>query len=159
MADGIPMLKCPVCPWTNGHPVTDHWTGCAGFGKELTVGLVKEQVQNEVRTVSLTGGEKGVKAQRLALLPSTALNRISEVYHFGASKYSAHNWRKGYEWSKSYDALQRHLSAWWERDEIDPESGLSHLAHAGFHLFALITYSGHDRYKQFDDRYNPEEGF
>lgn len=143
---------CPTCLWT-GTILQYHkrpYPGCTE--------LVRPLRRQEIRTTSSTGGEKGVKPQRLSLLPSTALNTISEVYHFGASKYSAHNWRKGYEWSKSYDALQRHLNAWWERDEIDPESGLSHLAHAGFHLFALITYSANPRYKQFDDRYSPEEG-
>lgn len=110
----------------------------------------------EVRTTSRTGGEKGVKPQRLSLLPTQALWTISEVYGFGEKKYAAHNWRRGYEWSKSYDALQRHLSAWWERDEFDEESGLSHLAHAGFHLFALIIFRNNPRYAEFDDRYKEE---
>lgn len=110
----------------------------------------------EVRSVSSTGGEKGVKPQRLSLLPRVALERISEVYGFGEKKYAAHNWRRGYEWSKSYDALQRHLGAWWDREENDPESGLSHLAHAAFHIFSLLVFSGDRRYEQFDDRYKEE---
>lgn len=110
----------------------------------------------EVRSVSSTGGEKGVKPQRHSLIPRQALDRIAEVYDFGSRKYAAHNWRRGYEWSKSYDALQRHLTAWWDREENDPESGLSHLGHAGFHIFALIVFSGHKKYEQFDDRYTPE---
>jgi len=140
---------CPSCEW-NESSGTLHPSRCPDSPFHY-------QALAEVRSVSSTGGEKGVKAQRLSLLPSAALNRISEVYHFGASKYSAHNWRKGYEWSKSYDALQRHLNAWWEREETDPESGLSHLAHAGFHLFALITWDRDPRYQIFDDRYTPEE--
>lgn len=116
------------------------------------------KVMKEIRSVSKTGGEKGVKPQRYSLMPRAALERISEVYHFGTEKYSAHNWRLGYEWSKSYDAVQRHLNAWWDREETDPESGLSHLSHAGFHIFALLVFSGNPRYKQFDDRYQePEE--
>jgi hypothetical protein len=50
----------------------------------------------EVRTTSATGGEKGVKPEAWALLPSEALEEIARVYAFGAEKYAAHNWRKGY---------------------------------------------------------------
>lgn len=109
--------------------------------------------RGEIRTKSATGGEKGVKPQRYSLLPRQALDVISEVYGFGVKKYAAHNWRRGYEWSKSYDALQRHLTAWWEREDNDPESGLSHLGHAGFHVFALIVFSSNARYSHYDDRY------
>lgn len=118
-----------------------------------TMNELADTMVSEIRTVSKTGGEKGVKPQRYSLIPRKALDTITEVYHFGASKYASHNWRKGYEWSKSYDALQRHITAWWDREETDPESGLSHLAHAGFHIFALIVFSSEKRYAEFDDRY------
>lgn len=113
---------------------------------------------NETRTVSSTGGEKGVKPQRYSLIPREGLDVIGEIYDFGSRKYAPHNWRKGYEWSKSYDALQRHLTAWWDREENDPESGLSHLGHAGFHIFALIVFSKDRRYAEFDDRYGSPSG-
>lgn len=108
----------------------------------------------EVRSVSSTGGEKGVKPQRHSLIPKEGLDTIAEVFAFGAEKYAAHNWRKGYEWSKSYDALIRHLTAWFSGEDLDPESGLSHLGHAGFHIMALSTWQRlGGRYEQFDDRY------
>lgn len=110
----------------------------------------------ETRTVSSTGGEKGVKDQRHDLLPRVALDRISEVYAFGARKYADHNWRRGYEWGKSYAAAQRHLTAFWDGESLDPESGLSHVAHAGFHLFALLTWldeQGEGADNPFDDRW------
>jgi hypothetical protein len=111
---------------------------------------------SEVRTTSSTGGEKGVKAQRHDLLPRPALDAIAEVYAFGAQKYADHNWRRGYEWGKSYAALQRHLTAWWDGEDLDPESGLSHLGHAGFHVFALLTWmaeQGSGVENVFDDRW------
>jgi hypothetical protein len=87
----------------------------------------------EVRVVDPeTGGEKGMKPVRHSLIPVKALNVIARVYHYGASKYAAHNWRKGYDWSLSYDACRRHLDAFWDGEDLDPESGLPHLAHAGF---------------------------
>lgn len=113
-------------------------------------------MSTETRTTSATGGQKGVKEQRHDLLPRTALDAISEVYAFGAIKYADHNWRRGYEWSKSYAALQRHLTAWWDGESLDPESGLSHLGHAGFHVFALLTWlaeQGEGVENAFDDRW------
>ena len=108
----------------------------------------------EVRVVNeKTGGAKGSKPQRLELLPPEALERIAEVYAFGAQKYAPNNWLRGYDWSLSYGALQRHLNAFWRGEDLDPETGLTHLAHAGFHVLALLVYLVHpDAYGEFDDR-------
>lgn len=95
----------------------------------------------EVRIVDAsTGGAKGRKPARYELLPWAALDTVAEVYAFGAQKYDDHNWRKGYAWSLSFGALQRHLSAFWEGHDLDDESGLPHLGHAAFHVLALLTY-------------------
>lgn len=88
-----------------------------------------------------TGGEKGQKPERFSLLPFDALDEILRAYHYGASKYADHNWRRGYKWSLSFDAALRHLTAWWEREDLDKESGLSHLAHAGWHILCLLWFS------------------
>lgn len=110
----------------------------------------------EVRIVdSETGGEKGMKPVRNSLIPVKALNVIARVYHYGASKYAAHNWRKGYDWSLSYDACRRHLDAFWDGEDLDPESGLPHLAHAGFHILTMLTFMLDPRYSSKDDRYKP----
>ena len=112
--------------------------------------------KGEVRTTSSTGGEKGVKPEAYALIPWEAMDEIARVYAFGAEKYAAHNWRKGYEWSKSFSSLCRHIFAWWRGEDLDPESGLSHLGHAGFHVLGLLTWClDRKRYGEFDDRYRP----
>jgi hypothetical protein len=109
----------------------------------------------EVRfTDPSTGAQKGRKPEALSLLPYPALASISRVYNYGASKYAAHNWRAGMPWSWSYDALQRHLGLFWEGQDLDDESGLPHLAHAGFHVFSLLTYQ--EQNLGTDDRYKPE---
>lgn len=94
----------------------------------------------EVRTVSSTGGEKGVKPQRFDLIPVEALTKLAEHYGRGAEKYDDNQWRKGYEWSKSYAALQRHITAWWGGEDLDPEFGTSHLAAVAWHAFTLLTF-------------------
>lgn len=101
-------------------------------------------MSEEVRTTSATGGQKGVKSERHSLLPRKGLDAIARVFGFGAEKYAAHNWRKRYEWSKSLDALERHIGAFMDGETYDPESGLPHLAHAGFHILVLLTWLEED---------------
>lgn len=108
---------------------------------------------SEVRvTDERTGGQKGAKPEAMALLPWDALLEVSRVYHHGARKYEPNNWRRGYDWSLSFSALQRHLAAFWTGEDVDPESGLPHLAHAAFHVLTLLVFSTQARYRSLDDR-------
>tara|TARA_Y100000389_G_C17318696_1_gene441875 strand:+ start:326 stop:643 length:318 start_codon:yes stop_codon:yes gene_type:complete len=91
----------------------------------------------------------------LALLPSEALIEIAQVLGFGAEKYGPNNWRDDAdktEWSRSYSSLQRHLTAFWSGQDIDPESGLSHLAHAATQIVILMVQQS-DGHLHMDDRY------
>lgn len=101
---------------------------------------------------SSTGGRKGKKPERFDLLPPSALAELARVYDFGASKYAPNNYRQGYEWSLSSAALLRHVFAFQEGEDDDPESGFSHLAHAAFHCLAIIQ-SIYDHGDRFDDRF------
>jgi hypothetical protein len=48
----------------------------------------------------------------------------------GATKYGRSNWRAtGVRASIYYDAIVRHLTAWFEGEDTDPDSGLPHMAH------------------------------
>lgn len=105
----------------------------------------------EIRTVSATGGEKGVKLARFDLLPPSALFSIAEHFGRGSKKYKDHNWRRGYEWSKSYASLQRHLHAFWGGEDVDEETGSPHLAAAAFHVLVLLEF--YDTHPEYDDRY------
>ena len=72
---------------------------------------------------------------------------------FGAEKYEDRNWEKGVDYNKYYGALLRHIFAWWNGEELDPETGLSHLYHAGCCLMFLSHYSSlPEKYKDFDNR-------
>ena len=106
---------------------------------------------DEIRSKSSTGAEKGMKPQRFDLIPVPALTKIAELYGKGAEKYAADNWRAGYEWSKSYAALQRHASQFWNGEDIDEEMGLPHMAAVAFHAMALLTFM--EEHPEFDDRY------
>lgn len=98
------------------------------FGEELRI------------TDPVTGGQKGVKLARLDLIPVYAQIEEAKVHGMGAVKYNSYNWRKGYDWGLSYGAMQRHLNAFWNGEDRDPESGLPHLAHARWHTGVLLEF-------------------
>jgi hypothetical protein len=88
-----------------------------------------------------TGGEKDAKQAVLGDLCPRALMEVARVAGFGRAKYARLNYSKGYDWSLSYDALQRHLHAFWDHEDLDPESGRPHLAHAAWHCLCLLCFS------------------
>lgn len=90
---------------------------------------------------------------RYDLLPPEALQEVVEVLSFGAAKYGDRNWEKGLPYSRYFGAAMRHLWAWWRGEDLDPESGLSHLAHAGCCVLFLLTYELRGM-KTLDDRPN-----
>lgn len=106
-----------------------------GPGGKLLMGVSEERVVDPD-----TGGAKGKKDAEYALIPTNPLEQVAKVYGFGAEKYSAFNWAKGYDWNLSYSALFRHIEAHRSGDSSDDESGLNHLAHAAFHLFTLMEF-------------------
>lgn len=106
----------------------------------------------EVRvTDPVTGGAKGRKQCQLGAVDPDALGWVGRVAGYGGGKYARYNFAKGYQWSLSYDALQRHLMAFWNGEDLDPESRLPHLAHAAWHCLALMTFSL--RHRGTDDRF------
>ncbi len=105
--------------------------------------------------------EDELKAQKhddgrppLGWLPRTAVVQVSQVLAYGARKYSRHQWRKGMEWQRLIDASLRHIYAFSDGEDIDPESGLPHLAHAACCLSFLMEYT--TTHPEFDDRYKKE---
>jgi hypothetical protein len=85
---------------------------------------------------------------RVDLVPTGAIRGVAEVLTFGAEKYDAHNWRKGIAYSRLYAAAQRHLMAYWEGEDTDPESGKSHLYHAITNIIFMSEMPA-----KFDDRW------
>lgn len=96
--------------------------------------------QETIATDPVTGGQKGVKRERYSLIPVEPMAEVARVYGDGAQKYSANNWRLGYSWSWSLDALGRHIEDFRRGNTKDKDSGLHPLAHAVFHLLTLMEY-------------------
>lgn len=87
-----------------------------------------------------TGGQKGTKLARFSLIPAEFLWALAEHYGLGARKYADRNWERGYKWSLSVDALERHLNQWKMGENNDPETGSSHLIAVAWHACALFIF-------------------
>jgi hypothetical protein len=86
----------------------------------------------------------------LGMIPTSALIEDALVLRFGAEKYGRDNWRKGMDWSRLIDAALRHITAFNDGENRDPESGCHHLAHARCCLAFLLEYSA--THPEKDDR-------
>jgi hypothetical protein len=91
----------------------------------------------------------------MSLLSREALEQIALVMDFGKEKYAAHNWRNGFAWSRPLSAAIRHIMAFNDGEDKDPESGLSHLAHAACCIMFLLEFE--KTHKELDDRWKPAE--
>ena len=66
-----------------------------------------------------------------AAVPVPVLYEIGAALTEGARKYGGYNWRvAGVRTSVYIDATRRHLDSFWEGEDIDPDSGLSHITKA-----------------------------
>jgi len=75
-------------------------------------------------------GAAGALKTPLGLIPPYAMEQTAWVHKLGSDKYGPYNWRKTGVCASTYvNAIMRHLNAWRDGENLDPESGISHLAH------------------------------
>ena len=80
----------------------------------------------------------GVKKVPLHVVSSPVMMEVGLAMLEGDRKYGGHNYRvAGVRASVYYDALMRHMMAFWEGEDTDSESGLSHVTKALSTLFVL----------------------
>lgn len=99
--------------------------------------------------------ERGMKHDqekpRMDLLDTSWLVGVAEILTFGAKKYASHNWRGGIELSRLIAAALRHISSFNDGEDIDAETGKSHLYHASCCLM-FASWMLNNR-PDLDDRY------
>lgn len=101
-----------------------------------------------------TGTKNDSSKPDLSLIPTDALLGMGAALTYGAKKYNRHNFREGIAFSRLVAATMRHLSAFNEGENLDRESGLSHLDHAIASL-AMLKFMDVNR-QDMDDRWlNP----
>ena len=140
-------------------------------------------MSNEIRTTSSTGGQKGVKEARHELIPAGPEHELAVLFGRGARKYDDHQWRNGYEWSKSIGAIARHFNEFKQGRDYDvcsndpngcsfvdihgetfepsaPDTcynhtGAHHMIAVAWHSFVLVEFK--DTHPDHDDRYIPKK--
>ena len=88
-------------------------------------------------------------------IPVEMLLEWGQVFTMGAKKYGRNNWKSGTDWHEFYGSALRHMFAFWKGEDMDPESGLSHLAHALWNIGAIRYYQLHKLGE--DSRDKPDE--
>ncbi len=91
----------------------------------------------------------------MSLLSSIAVLKVAQVMTFGKRKYSANNWRGGIAYSRLLAAALRHIFSYLGGESKDPETGISHLAHACCCLFMVLEFE--ETRPDLDDRYKPAD--
>lgn len=98
---------------------------------------------------------KGIKHDsgkpELSLISAVATFKLGQVMTDGRAKYSANNWREGFNWTRVGDAAKRHVEIWLAGLDNDPDSGRSNLAHAAACIMMLLEFE--ETHKHLDDRY------
>ena len=89
---------------------------------------------------------------RWSLVPQSSLLPMVRVLEFGATKYEPFNWTKGLSITEICESLKRHLDAFMEGEDNDPESKLSHIGH--IQCNALFLSWMHENRPDLDDRIN-----
>lgn len=124
---------------------------CSKCKQEFDQNLGGEKAGAQLQVDGQGSGNKSDQdKERTDLLSIAALESVAKVLTHGAKKYGARNWEKGIAWSRCYGAALRHLFAWWRKEDQDPETHLSHLAHATTNLMFLLEYL--KTHPELDDR-------
>jgi hypothetical protein len=132
-------------------------SGVRGVWRDHRVSKMRE-------TKTMTMPRRRIKAKTddgnkppLAMLPPEGIRAVARVQAYGHRKYGDfHNFRKGMEVSRNCSCAIRHIIAFMDGEDLDPESKENHLAHAACRLmFALQNIKDG---KHLDDRYKKKTG-
>lgn len=121
-----------------GFPGMDERAGLALYdaaGKFIT------HADNPLRQRAVTGAVKDNRGKpNVELLPSKPLLAVGRVLGVGARKYKPNNWRLGLSWTQTLGSALRHILAFADGEDIDPESGECHIDNALCQLLFLSEY-------------------
>jgi len=123
-----------TCAWCGARPGEDHKRTC----KSIVVGAAALAENNRLVAANPNAKPSNPKdALGILKIPYSTISQpvIAETgvaMLEGALKYGRHNYRAiGVRASVYFDAVMaRHLPAWWEGEDIDPDSGMHHIVKA-----------------------------
>lgn len=126
----MPFRFCDLCNAT---------LSCMKFNPEKIIQAERDGELNMPETKPTNPKDAlGIKKVPMHCVPSAPLLEVGLAMMEGGRKYGTHNYRDmGVRMSTYYDAVWRHLIAWWENENIDPDSGVHHVVKAIACLFVL----------------------
>jgi hypothetical protein len=142
VGDKVRVVRAAANHWPAGLPTSGTVMALDGTGAQVeflqgeTHWIDKAVLEPEAMRAN--GGKPELS---YALTFGEALREMAKVCTYGASKYDRGNYLKGAPLSQSVDCLLRHLLAWWEGEDKDPESGHMHLAHVVWNALRLCQES------------------
>jgi hypothetical protein len=141
---GRHVLTLPPCVITINH---------TGPADELP-GSVGEAIARAAAGTADTGDHLRKDAGKvpLDLMPTDALEMVARVIEFGAKKYRRRGWEVGIPYSRVVGPLLRHVFKWMRGEDNDPETGLSHMAHAACNALFICAYIARGQSAALDDR-------
>lgn len=108
-----------------------------GYGNLV---MCDESIDFEEPVVTKESNPKDSVGSRKApmhVVPMRVMAEVGLALQEGALKYRSYNYRvAGVRASVYFDALFRHMGAWWEGEDLDKDSGLSHVTKA---ISALVV--------------------
>lgn len=132
--------KCKVCGFSFGdHRASDNAcpVGLGSFGWPFPKGepahLESPVAPTPTASLKPTNPKDacGVRKAPMSTVPASVLAEVGVAMLEGALKYGRHNYREvGVRASVYYDGTLRHMLAWWEGEDIDADSNLSHITKA-----------------------------
>jgi len=85
------------------------------------------------------------------LVDFDSLINMVRVLEYGAKKYDKYNWKKGLPYVSVIESMLRHIFAFLNGEDLDPESGLPHTGHIMCNALFLDYYWQYC--KDMDDRF------
>jgi len=110
----------------------------------------KDSTKDLITRGQTTGRKDDSGKPPMALIPPIALEAMARAFQNGL-KYGQYNYMRGLEATRIVSALMRHVSKWNGGEELDKESGVHHLGHAGACICMLLHLQSEG--KLVDDRW------
>lgn len=139
------MNACNVPMWykADGNGISmmsdvDGWFLCGRTLAELTP-IPAFEPFTSCEDAQPTGSKHDSGKPLMGAVPPNALLAVARVLTFGIEKYGRDNWHQVENLGTRYmDAALRHINAYQRGEELDPESGENHLAHAVCSLMFIL---------------------
>jgi hypothetical protein len=115
-------IKCVICDNTG-------YADYAGFAMDVCPCQDTDETPAQAVNPKELAGAK--KPASWSVMPRWVALQVGRVMSVGAAKYGAFNYRETPIAASTYqDALERHLALWFDGEDNDAETGVSHLASA-----------------------------